>query len=115
MTTAEERKAHAAKLSRAWYASPAGQAYQLVLRERLFHPEWKLLPGPRKWRFFEDVSILKRTKSDRELAIKFGITMPAVRQRRYRLNKLVWTAGQHSTIAGNQISYSLRLQKALAK
>lgn len=45
MQTAEERKAHAVKLSRAWYASPAGQAYQLVLRERLFHPEWKLLPG----------------------------------------------------------------------
>jgi len=111
---AKQRKAHSAKLSRAWYRTPKGQAYQRTLRERLFSPEWKLLPGPRKWTFRDDVAVLSRTKSDRELAQAFGLTMPAVRQRRNRLNKLLWTAGQHSLVASGQISYSLRLQKALS-
>lgn len=112
--TTQERKDHAAKLARAWYATPAGQAYQLIRRERLFAPDWQIQPGPRKWTFREDVQIMRRTKSDRQLAIKFKVTTPAVRQRRVRLNRLLLTAGLHTTIANGQIAYSIRLQNALS-
>lgn len=108
---AQERREYAAKKSREWHATPAGQAYERKKRERLFHPDWEVLPGPRKWSFSEDVHILLRTRSDAQLAKQFKATSPALRQRRYRLQRLLYTASHHSRIAYQQTEYARRLRK----
>jgi hypothetical protein len=109
--TPKERRAYAAKKSRDWHASAAGQAYEKKRRERLFSPDWKLMPGPRKWRLNEDVAILLRILSDRQLARKYRVTMPALRQRRYRLQHLLYTSSSHALIAYHQSEYVRKLRK----
>lgn len=73
------------------------------------------MPGPRKWKFSEDVAILRRDLSDKDLAKKFATKIPGLRQRRYRLNRLLHAAQLHARLAADQIAYHRRLMKALKK
>lgn len=118
-TTPEERRAYAARKNAEWRYSPAGRRAhkrrQIRLRRELFNPDWMVKPGRRKWTFSEDVAILRRDLSDRELAKKFATKIPGLRQRRVRLNRLLHAAQLHAGLASDQILYYRRLMKALKK
>ena len=112
-TTPEERRVYAAQKAREWYRTPAGQEYQLVRRHKLFNPDWKVKSAKQHWTFEDDVAVYRRDASDRELAKKLRVTMPALRQRRVRLRRLLLSAQHHAAMAADQIKYARKLQKAL--
>jgi hypothetical protein len=112
-TTPEERRAYAAQKAREWYATPQGQEYQLVRRHRLFHPDWKVKNKHEHWTFEDDVVIFRRDASDRELAKALHVTIPALRQRRIRLKRLLLSAQHHAKMAADQVAYARRLAKAV--
>jgi len=111
--TPAQRRAHAAKLARAWYRTRAGQLHQKLYQYRLFHPDWRVRPGPHRWTFKEDVDLLTYQRTTREIARSAHVTIPAATQRRVRLKRLAFVASMHARISADQQDYLQRLRRAM--
>ena len=111
--TPAQRRAHAAKIARTWYHSPAGKAYQKIVIYRLFHPDWKRQPGKHNWTLREDVDLLTYNRTTRQIARAAGVTIPAALQRRVRLRRLSSVAAMHARLSAEQQEYLSRLRRAL--
>ena len=113
--TPAQRRAHAAKIARAWYRSRAGQEYQKIARYRLFNPDWKIQPGPHRWTLREDVDLLTFRRTCRQIARAAGVTIPAAIQRRVRLRRLAYVASMHARLSAEQQEYLQRLRRAVGQ
>lgn len=113
--TPEQRRAHAAKLARRYYHTAKGKRREKVYRFKLFHPDWRLQPGPHLWTLKEDAALITYSKTTRQIAKEAGVTVPAASQRRVRIRRLAHTAEMHARISADQQHYLAQLRKKMSE